>query len=123
MNIKLLTEYQLEFLSLKEGSESTLVKIPHCWKSHVMALILIYPVALNVEDSGGSVVECLTPDQGVAGSSLTRGTGLCFCARLCLALVQPRKTCPNRTEKLLTGMKRIKTLSVTKTPWKAIGLK
>ena len=41
MIVKLLTEYHLEFLSLKEGctgsSESTLVKMPHCWKSHVTA--------------------------------------------------------------------------------------
>ena len=38
MTVKLLTDNQLEFLSLKGGctdsSESTLVKIPHCWKSH-----------------------------------------------------------------------------------------
>ena len=41
MNVKLLTEHNLEFLSLKVGctgsSESTLVKMPHCWKSHVTA--------------------------------------------------------------------------------------
>ena len=41
MNVKLLTEHHLEFLSLKGGciglSESTLVKIPHCWKSHFTA--------------------------------------------------------------------------------------
>ena len=41
MNIKLLTELHLEFVSLKEAaqasSESTLVKMPHCWKSHVVA--------------------------------------------------------------------------------------
>ena len=41
MSVKLLTEHDLEFLSLKGGctgsSESTLVKIPHCWKSHVAA--------------------------------------------------------------------------------------
>ena len=41
MRVKLLTEHHLEFLSLKGGctgsSESTLVKMPHCWKSHVMA--------------------------------------------------------------------------------------
>ena len=34
MSVKLLTEHQLEFLSLKGGctgsSESTLVKMPHC---------------------------------------------------------------------------------------------
>ena len=39
MSVKLLTEHQLEFLSLKGGctgsSESTLVKMPHCWISHV----------------------------------------------------------------------------------------
>ena len=43
MTIKLLTEHHLEFLSLKGGctgpSESTLVKMPHCWKSHVAAHI------------------------------------------------------------------------------------
>ena len=43
MNIKLLTEHHLEFLRLKMGcrglSESTLVKMPHCWKSHVAAQI------------------------------------------------------------------------------------
>ena len=41
MSVKLLTEIHLEFLSLKGGctgsSESTLVKMPHCWKSHVTA--------------------------------------------------------------------------------------
>ena len=38
MSVKLLTEHNLEFLSLKEGCtgsyESKLVKMPHCWKSH-----------------------------------------------------------------------------------------
>ena len=45
MNVKLLTEQHLEFLSLKGGctgsSESTLVEIPHCWKSHATAYLLI----------------------------------------------------------------------------------
>ena len=45
MIIKLLTEHNLEFLSLQGGcsgsSESTLVKMPHCWKSHVTALNII----------------------------------------------------------------------------------
>ena len=40
MSNKLLIEHHLEFLSLKRGcaglSESTLVKMPHCWKSHVI---------------------------------------------------------------------------------------
>ena len=41
MIVKLLAEHHLEFLSLKGGCigscESTLVKITHCWKSHVTA--------------------------------------------------------------------------------------
>ena len=44
MTINLLTELRLEFLSLKGGctgsSESTPVKMPHCWKSHVTAQML-----------------------------------------------------------------------------------
>ena len=45
MIVKLLTEHHLEFLSLKGGcrglSESTFVKMPHCWKSHAAALVFI----------------------------------------------------------------------------------
>ena len=41
ISVKLLTEHHFEFLSLKGGcidlSDSTLVKIPHYWKSHVAA--------------------------------------------------------------------------------------
>ena len=41
MTVRLLTEHHLEFLSFKRGCtgsyESTLVKMPHCWKSHAMA--------------------------------------------------------------------------------------
>ena len=44
MSVMLLTEHHLEFLSLKGGctgsSESTIVKIPHCWKSHVVAQVV-----------------------------------------------------------------------------------
>ena len=40
MIIKLLTEHHLEFLNLKGGSsESTLVKMSNCWKSHAAAQI------------------------------------------------------------------------------------
>ena len=49
MSVKLLTEHHLEFLSLKGGctdsSESSLVKMPHCWKSHVAAPIQCSPFA------------------------------------------------------------------------------
>ena len=45
MSVKLLTEHNLEFLSLKGGctgwSESAHVKIPHCWKSLVLAQISV----------------------------------------------------------------------------------
>ena len=45
MTDKLLTEHHLEFLRLKGGctgpSESTHVKMPHCWKSNVTAQIII----------------------------------------------------------------------------------
>ena len=41
MSVKQLTEHQLESVSFKGGctcsSESTLVKMPHCWKSRVTA--------------------------------------------------------------------------------------
>ena len=41
MTVKLSTEKRLEFLSLKGGctgsSESTFVRMPHYWKSHVTA--------------------------------------------------------------------------------------
>ena len=46
MSVKLLTEHHSEFISLKGGctgsSETTLVKMPHCWKSHAMAQICDY---------------------------------------------------------------------------------
>ena len=41
MTVKLLTEHNLEFLSLEGGitcsDESTHAKMSHCWKSHVAA--------------------------------------------------------------------------------------
>ena len=43
MTVKLLTKHCLECLTLKGGCtgspESTLVKMTHCWKSHVMAYL------------------------------------------------------------------------------------
>ena len=44
-NLRLLTEHHLEFLRLKGctgSSDSTHVKMPHCWKSHVEALFLVW---------------------------------------------------------------------------------
>ena len=44
MIVKLLSEHNLEFLSLKGScrgsSESTLVKMSNCWKSHALAQLI-----------------------------------------------------------------------------------
>ena len=41
LSVKLLPEHDFEFLSLNGGCmgsfESTLIKMPHCWKSHATA--------------------------------------------------------------------------------------
>ena len=51
MIVKLLTEHHLEFLSLKGGcggsSESTLVKMSNCWKSHAAVQISLNTLAGN----------------------------------------------------------------------------
>ena len=47
MIVRLLAEHHLEVLSLTGGctgtSESTLVKMSNCWKSHATAQFMIYP--------------------------------------------------------------------------------
>ena len=52
MSVYLLTEHHLEFLSLQGGctgsSESTLVKIPHCWNSHAAAQFTLKQNALTL---------------------------------------------------------------------------
>ena len=57
MIVKLLTEQNLEFLSLKGGytgsSESTNFKMPLCWKSHALAhvsLIFLGPLKAKTEE-------------------------------------------------------------------------
>ena len=51
MIVKLPTEHHLKFLSLKGGcrgsSESTLVKISNCWKSHAAAQLFKNTYKLN----------------------------------------------------------------------------
>ena len=50
MSVKLLTEHHLEFLNSKGGctgsSEFTLVKMPHCWKSHAAAQL--YNIVIHI---------------------------------------------------------------------------
>ena len=56
----LLTQQHLEFLSLKGGctgySEFTLVKIPHCWKSHVEAHLLLVFIRDGLFNKCNSVI-------------------------------------------------------------------
>ena len=56
ITVKLLTEHHLEFLSLKGdctgSSESTLVQMPHCWKSHVAAQISFYRCRQAITNDG-----------------------------------------------------------------------
>ena len=62
MIVKLLTEHHLEFLSLKGGcrglSESTHVKMPHCWKSHATAQYRSCYIHLTGMDSGAVRIAC-----------------------------------------------------------------
>ena len=54
MTVKLLTEHHLEFLSFKNGCtgsyKSTLLKMPHRWKSHATAYVILI---LENKVSGG----------------------------------------------------------------------
>ena len=83
--IKLLTECHLKNLSLKGGcrgsSESTLVKTPHCWKSHVTAQIMT--VVVEGEHSESAPVESGVPQGTVLGP-------LIF-----LYVIEPRHEIPN----------------------------
>ena len=68
------------------------------------------PLSTHPEwERSGSVVECLTQDRGAAGSSLFGVTTLWSLSKShlspSLVLVQPRKTCPCLSERLLMGRK------------------
>ena len=56
MIVKLLTEHYLEFLSLKAvcrgSSESTHVKMPHCWKLLALAHYCYYFLSLSASGRG-----------------------------------------------------------------------
>ena len=58
MSVMLLPEYQLDLLSSKGGctglSESTLVKIPHCWKSHV-AVHMAFTTQCGLKRAGAPI--------------------------------------------------------------------
>ena len=54
MIVKLLTEHHLEFPSLKGGcrgsSESTLVEMSNCWKSHATAQLYLFNFMDKLEE-------------------------------------------------------------------------
>ena len=62
MIVRLLTEHHLEFLSLKVGctgsSESTHVKMPHCWKSHALAQLTSVKTRSGIFLKPGLVMIC-----------------------------------------------------------------
>ena len=72
MIVKLLTERHLKFLSLKGGCigqyESTLVKMPHCWKSHVIFLLMSVWSNFGTFKQRRSTMTCMlgTPQQSVS---------------------------------------------------------
>ena len=61
MNVELLAEHHFEFLILKGGctgsSESTPVKIPYCWKSHVVAHLMYAKKDLRIQ-SLSACIQC-----------------------------------------------------------------
>ena len=65
MIVKLLTEHHLECLSLKVGcrgsSESTHVKMPHCWKSHALAQLYYHSNDLMCESNEDPLSILLNP--------------------------------------------------------------
>ena len=77
MSVKLLTAHNFEFLSLKGGctgsSESTLVKMTNCWKSHVTAhLVFIQWVELLHCDI--KIIGCISCVYGMVTFQVTVST-------------------------------------------------
>ena len=69
MSVKLLSELHLEFVSIKGGckdlSETTLVQMPHCWKSHVAAHITFALKSRVVTQVSGLIQARLGKIQGL----------------------------------------------------------
>ena len=79
MSVMLLTEHHLVFLSLIGGytgsPDFTLVKMPHCWKSHVAAQIALPAYSKGRElmvllgNAGRSIVHITSIRSGIIGSN------------------------------------------------------
>ena len=70
-----------------------------------------FVLLIGMREVSGSVEACFTRDRGAAGSSLTGITALWS---LSLVLVQPRKTRPCLTERLLMERKESNQIKQTK---------
>ena len=107
MTVKLLTEHQLELLSLIGSctglSESTLVKMPHCWKAHATAQILLkYTMLGHLQNIRASMVRviliCLSSNFSTCKTKLilsydvTSGSEITPCNKICKPLVVYRFT-------------------------------
>ena len=105
--IKVYTKKQVQ----KNYRLSQAVNVLNCKYSLESCRVQIPEIESKISfwERSGSVVECLTRDQGVAGSTLTGVTVLwSFKARHIypsLVPVQPRKTRPCLNERLLMGRK------------------
>ena len=75
MSVKLLAEHHLEFLSLKGGctglSESTLVKIPRCWESHVAAQMVLKCFSLQIPEPDSSIQSISIDPMGTMMAAVT----------------------------------------------------
>ena len=83
-------------------------KMEICYVGEIVYQILIKLFTSFNRERSGSMVECLTRDRRAAGSSLTGVTALWSLSidiYPSLVLVQPRKTRPFITERLLMGRK------------------
>ena len=69
ISVKLLIELNLVFLSITGGctgsSESTLVKMAHCWKSHVTVQIILNTGPRRQSVTCLATDACLTSDPGI----------------------------------------------------------
>ena len=100
MNVKLLSEHHLEFLSLngdyRGSSECTHVKMSHCWKYYALAhFIRVQTISFADADSIRTNIgqSPLTPLRLAMGSITKRS--ICLITGIRLALVQSSKIFAN----------------------------
>ena len=97
----------IESVGLCNGFPSLIVKFTIDYKQNEIICMEKHRL-IKCRECSGSVVECLTRDRGAVGSNLTGVTALWDLSKNInpsLVLVQPRKTRPFITERLLMGRK------------------